>query len=56
MLATDPDREGEAISWHVLEVLKKKGLLRDRTVDRVVFNAVTKAAVLDAMQPVAERE
>ncbi|MGI9463813.1 MAG: type I DNA topoisomerase, partial [Aestuariivirgaceae bacterium] len=50
VLATDPDREGEAISWHVLEVLKKKGLLRDRTVERVVFNAVTKQAVLDAMQ------
>ncbi len=50
VLATDPDREGEAISWHVLEILKKKGLLQDRTVDRVVFNAVTKQAVLDAMQ------
>ena len=49
VLATDPDREGEAISWHVLEILKKKGLLRDRQVDRVVFNAVTKQAVLDAM-------
>ena len=50
VLATDPDREGEAISWHVLEILKKKGLLKDRKVDRVVFNAVTKQAVLEAMQ------
>jgi DNA topoisomerase I len=50
VLATDPDREGEAISWHVLEVLKKKGALRDKTVQRVVFNAITKQSVLDAMQ------
>lgn len=49
VLATDPDREGEAISWHVLEILKKKGLLKDRQVDRVVFNAITKSAVLEAM-------
>jgi DNA topoisomerase I len=50
VLATDPDREGEAISWHVLEVLKKKGALRDKKVQRVVFNAITKQSVLDAMQ------
>ncbi len=49
ILATDPDREGEAISWHVLEVLKKKKALKDVDVKRVVFNAITKAAVLDAM-------
>ncbi len=49
ILATDPDREGEAISWHVLEVLKKKNALKDVDVKRVVFNAITKAAVLDAM-------
>ena len=49
ILATDPDREGEAISWHVLEILKKKGLLKEKAVERVVFNAVTKRAVLDAM-------
>ena len=49
ILATDPDREGEAISWHVLEVLKKKKALKDATVQRVVFNAITRSAVLDAM-------
>ena len=49
ILATDPDREGEAISWHVLEVLKQKNVLKDIKVDRVVFNAITKKAVLDAM-------
>ena len=51
ILATDPDREGEAISWHVLEVLKdKKALNKTQAVERVVFNAITKQAVLDAMQ------
>jgi len=49
ILATDPDREGEAISWHVLEILKRKKVLKDATVQRVVFNAITKSAVLDAM-------
>ncbi|MCM2292201.1 type I DNA topoisomerase [Allorhizobium sp. BGMRC 0089] len=49
ILATDPDREGEAISWHVLDVLKKKRVLGDKPVKRVVFNAITKKAVLDAM-------
>ncbi|MDZ7601682.1 MAG: type I DNA topoisomerase [Hoeflea sp.] len=49
ILATDPDREGEAISWHVLEVLNKKKALKDKTVSRVVFNAITKKSVLDAM-------
>ncbi|MBV6656674.1 MAG: type I DNA topoisomerase [Devosiaceae bacterium] len=49
ILATDPDREGEAISWHVLEILKQKKVLKDKPVQRVVFNAITKAAVLDAM-------
>lgn len=48
-LATDPDREGEAISWHVLDLLKKKRVLGDKPVKRVVFNAITKKAVLDAM-------
>ncbi|MBB4102827.1 type I DNA topoisomerase [Allorhizobium borbori] len=48
-LATDPDREGEAISWHVLDVLKKKRVIGDKPVKRVVFNAITKKAVLDAM-------
>jgi DNA topoisomerase-1 len=50
ILATDPDREGEAISWHVLEVLKQKKALQKQTIERVVFNAVTKQAVLDAMK------
>ncbi len=50
ILATDPDREGEAISWHVLEVLRGKKVLKDVHVERVVFNAITKSAVLDAMK------
>jgi DNA topoisomerase I len=49
ILATDPDREGEAISWHVFEVLKKKGALKGKTVQRVAFNAITKTSVLEAM-------
>lgn len=49
VLATDPDREGEAISWHVLDVLKKRKALPTK-VDRVTFNSITKKAVTDAMQ------
>ena len=49
ILATDPDREGEAISWHVLEILQKKRLLKDKQVQRVTFNAITKSAVSEAM-------
>src|SRR5580693_1005725 len=49
ILATDPDREGEAISWHVLQVLKDKKALKSQPVERVVFNAITKQAVTDAM-------
>ena len=49
ILATDPDREGEAISWHVLEILQKKKAVKDATVQRVTFNAITKSAVLEAM-------
>lgn len=50
-LATDPDREGEAISWHLVEVLKqKKGLLNKVNVKRVVFNEITKKAVTDAIK------
>ncbi len=49
ILATDPDREGEAISWHVLEVLKQKKALGHASVERVTFNAITKNAVLDAI-------
>ena len=50
ILATDPDREGEAISWHVLQVLRDKKVLRDKPVERVVFNAVTRQAVQEAMR------
>lgn len=50
ILATDPDREGEAISWHVLEVLKEKRALKDHKIERVVFNAITKQAVSEAMK------
>ena len=49
ILATDPDREGEAISWHVLEVLRGKKVLKGKEIARVAFNAITKQAVLDAM-------
>ena len=49
ILATDPDREGEAISWHVLEVLKQKKALNGQVIERVVFNAITKQAVTEAM-------
>ena len=50
ILATDPDREGEAISWHVLQVLREKKALTDQPVERVVFNAITKQAVTEAMK------
>ena len=51
ILATDPDREGEAISWHILELLNEKKAIRKGTpVERVTFNAVTKQSVLDAMK------
>jgi DNA topoisomerase I len=50
ILATDPDREGEAISWHVYQVLNRKKALDKIEVERVVFNAVTKEAVLEAMR------
>ena len=50
ILATDPDREGEAISWHVLDVLRQKKVLKDQKVKRVVFNAITKSAITEAMQ------
>ena len=50
ILATDPDREGEAISWHVLDVLRQKKLVKDKPVSRVVFNAITKNAITEAMK------
>jgi DNA topoisomerase I len=49
-LATDPDREGEAISWHVQEVLKARRALKDLEIKRVVFNEVTKNAVVEAFR------
>jgi len=49
-LATDPDREGEAISWHLLEILKAKKLLKNKTVHRVVFHEITKKAVTQAIE------
>ena len=50
ILATDPDREGEAISWHILQILEqRKALKKDTLVERVAFNAVTKQAILAAM-------
>jgi DNA topoisomerase-1 len=48
-LATDPDREGEAISWHLYELLKERGTLDGKSVKRVVFHEVTKSAIQDAM-------
>src|SRR5580698_9673385 len=50
ILATDPDREGEAISWHILQVLKEKKALTKQPIERVVFNAITKQAVTEAMK------
>lgn len=48
-LATDPDREGEAISWHISELLKEKKALKKQTVHRVAFHEITKSALLEAM-------
>ena len=50
ILATDPDREGEAISWHVVEALREKKVLKDTPIERVTFNAITKDAVDAAMR------
>jgi len=51
ILATDPDREGEAISWHLEETLRKRrAIKKDTPVSRVVFNAITKTAVTEAMK------
>ena len=49
LLATDPDREGEAISWHIFELLKERGLLKNKGVQRIFFNEITKAAVQEAI-------
>ena len=50
ILATDPDREGEAISWHLQEILNSRKMIDDKPVERVVFNEITKNAVLHAME------
>ena len=50
ILATDPDREGEAISWHLLEVLHKKKAIKEKPIERVVFNAITKKSVTEAIE------
>ncbi|NNE37803.1 MAG: DNA topoisomerase I, partial [Gammaproteobacteria bacterium] len=50
LLATDPDREGEAISWHLYELLKERDVLKDKDIKRVVFHEVTKSAISDAIQ------
>lgn len=48
MLATDPDREGEAISWHIYELMQARGLIQDKEVQRIVFNEITKSAIHEA--------
>ncbi|WP_412852028.1 DNA topoisomerase I [Ectothiorhodospira shaposhnikovii] len=50
ILATDPDREGEAISWHLHELLRERGLLDNKTTERVVFHEITQRAVRDAIE------
>src|SRR3989338_909658 len=50
LLATDPDREGEAISWHVYELMKERNLLKDKSVHRIFFNEITKSAIQEAIQ------
>ena len=50
ILATDPDREGEAIAWHVKEYLDEKKLLKDKKIERVVFNEITKKAVVNGIE------
>ena len=49
-LATDPDREGEAISWHLQQFLDEKGLLKGKPVQRVVFHEITQRAITEAMK------
>ena len=56
ILATDPDREGEAIAWHVREFLEEKKLLKDKKVERVVFNEITKKAVTNGIENPREIE
>ena len=56
ILATDPDREGEAIAWHVKEYLNEKKLIKDKHVERVVFNEITKKAVMHGIENPREIE
>lgn len=49
LLATDPDREGEAISWHVYELMKERDLLKNKEVHRIFFNEITKSAIQEAI-------
>lgn len=49
LLATDPDREGEAISWHIYELMKEKNLVKNKQVHRIFFNEITKAAIQEAI-------
>jgi DNA topoisomerase-1 len=49
-LATDPDREGEAISWHIAEILRERGLLKDKPLHRVVFTEITPRAIREAVE------
>ncbi len=50
ILASDPDREGEAIAWHILEELKAKNKIKDKKIERVVFHEITKSAVTEAIK------
>lgn len=49
LLATDPDREGEAISWHIFELMNERNLIKDKTVKRIFFNEITKSAIQEAI-------
>lgn len=49
LLATDPDREGEAISWHIYQLMKERNLLKDKEIRRIFFNEITKSAIQDAI-------
>ena len=50
LLATDPDREGEAIAWHIAEILNEKKLLKNKVIKRVVFQEITKSAIIEAIE------
>ncbi|NWF38975.1 type I DNA topoisomerase [Mariprofundus sp. NF] len=54
ILASDLDREGEAIAWHVAEVMRDRGLLKDKTVQRITFNEITKKAITEAVENPSE--